>query len=168
MPVLNAERASRWSPACFVRRIEENSVEKVRTVMSKNVVGVSPDATLAEAIKILTELHIGGAPVVADDGSVVGIISELALIDVVFDPEARDSLVADRMTPEVHVVHPNDPLSRPAQLFALYSFRRLPVVEDGKLVGIITRRDLMNYALRTGELLTDPLIELIPALAPMT
>jgi CBS domain-containing protein len=136
--------------------------------MNPRVVGIDPNATLAEAVRILTELHIGGAPVVAADGSVVGIISELALIDVVFNPNARNALIRDHMTPEVHVIHPDDPLSRPAQLFALYSFRRLPVVEDGKLVGVVTRRDLMNYALRTGELLTDPLIELIPSLAPMT
>jgi CBS domain-containing protein len=136
--------------------------------MNPRVVGIPPQATLAEAVRILTDLHIGGAPVVEADGTVVGIISELALIDVVFDPAARDALVSDHMTPEVHVVDPEDPLSRPAQLFALYSFRRLPVVEDGKLVGIITRRDLMNYALRTGERLTDPLIELIPSLAPMS
>ena len=136
--------------------------------MNPRVVGIDPNATLAEAVRILTELHIGGAPVVAADGSVVGIISELALIDVVFDPNARSALIREHMTPEVHVIHPDDPLSRPAQLFALYSFRRLPVVDDGKLVGMVTRRDLMNYALRTGELLTDPLIELIPSLAPMT
>jgi CBS domain-containing protein len=140
----------------------------VRDMMNPRVVGISPHATLAEAVKILSEQHIGGAPVVAADGTVVGIVSELALIDVVFDPSARHAPVSDYMTPEVHVVHPDDPLSRPAQLFALYSFRRLPVVEDGKLVGVVTRRDLMNYALRTGELLTDPLIELIPSLAPMT
>jgi CBS domain-containing protein len=136
--------------------------------MNTRVVGIPPHATLAEAVKILSERHIGGAPVVAADGTVVGIISELALIDVVFDAGAKNALVSDHMTPEVHVVHPDDPLSRPAQLFALYSFRRLPVVEDGKLVGVVTRRDLMNYTLRTGELLTDPLIELIPSLAPMT
>jgi CBS domain-containing protein len=136
--------------------------------MNRRVVGIAPEATLTEAVKILTELHIGGAPVVAADHSVIGIISELALIDVVFDANARNALVADHMTPEVHMVHPDDPLSRPAQLFALYSFRRLPVVEEGKLVGIVTRRDLMNYALQTGEMLTDPLIELIPSLAPMT
>jgi hypothetical protein len=41
-------------------------------------------------------------------------------------------------------------------------------VDAGKLVGILTRRDLMNHALRTNELLADPLIELIPSLAPMS
>jgi CBS domain-containing protein len=140
----------------------------VRDIMNKHVVGVRPDATLAEAIAILTQQHIGGAPVVTDKGAVVGIISELAMIDVVFDSEAKDALVKDFMTHEVHTVHPDDPLSRPAQLFALYSFRRLPVVEGGRLVGIVTRRDLMNYALRSNERLTDPLFELIPSLAPIT
>jgi CBS domain-containing protein len=136
--------------------------------LNPRVVGVRPDATLAEAVAILTQQHIGGAPVVTAEGEVVGVISELAMIDVVFDSDAKDALVKDYMTQEVHTVHPNDPLSRPAQLFALYSFRRLPVVEEGRLVGIVTRRDLMNYALRSNELLTDPLIELIPSLAPMT
>ena len=140
----------------------------VRNSMNTRVVGIRPDATLAEAVAMLTQHHIGGAPVVTSDGAVVGVISELALIDVVFDSDAKDSPVSEDMTPEVHTVHPDDPLSRPAQLFALYSFRRLPVVQDGKLVGIVTRRDLMNYALRANELLTDPLIELIPSLAPMT
>jgi CBS domain-containing protein len=140
----------------------------VRDIMNTRVVGIRPDATLAEAVAMLTQHHIGGAPVVTADGAVIGVISELALIDVVFDPDAKDSPVSEYMTPEVHTVHPDDPLSRPAQLFALYSFRRLPVVQDGKLVGIVTRRDLMNYALRANELLTDPLIELIPSLAPMT
>jgi len=140
----------------------------VRDIMNKRVVGIRPDATLAEAVAILTREHIGGAPVVNAQGAVIGVISELALIDVVFDYEAKDALVSEYMTREVHSVKPDDPLSRPAQLFALYSFRRLPVIEAGKLVGIVTRRDLMNFALRTNKLLTDPLIELIPSLAPMT
>ena len=140
----------------------------IRDMMNKKVVGVRPDATVAETIKILTDQHIGGLPVVSPEGAVVGVISEWALIDVVFDATVKDALVSDYMTPEVHTLHPDDPLSRAAQLFALYSFRRLPVVENGKLVGIVTRRDLMNYALRTKKILTDPLIELIPSLAPMT
>ena len=72
------------------------------------------------------------------------------------------------MSPKVHSVHPDEPLSRLAQLFALYSFRRIPVVEAGKLIGVVTRRDLMNHSLRTNEVLNEPLIDLIPSLVPMS
>jgi len=143
-------------------------VAVIRDVMHSDVIGIRPDATVAEAIKLLTDRHIGGLPVVASGGAIVGMISELALIDVVFNASVKDAPVADYMTPDVHTVHPNDPLSRAAQLFTLYSFRRLPVVENGKLVGIVSRRDLMNYALQTNKLLADPLTEMIPSLVPTT
>ncbi len=135
--------------------------------MNQRVVALKPQSTLKEAILFLTQNHIGGSPVVSDEGKVVGMISELALIDVVFDEAVKDAPVSDYMSVELHVVHPDEPLMRAAQLFALYSFRRLPVVEDGKLIGIITRRDLMNYALRTNNVLGDPLVALIPSLAPI-
>jgi CBS domain-containing protein len=135
--------------------------------MNRQVVGVGLETTLKEAIQFLIRHHIGGSPVVSDQGELVGMISELALIDVVFDETVWDAAVSQYMTAELHVVHPDEPLMRAAQLFALYSFRRLPVVEDGKLIGIITRRDLMNYSLRTGRVLGDPLVALIPSLAPI-
>ncbi len=140
----------------------------IRDIMSKEVVAVFPDTTLAEAVAVLTRHHIGVVPVVSADGNLVGVISELALIDVVFDAEARFTPISHYMTPEVQSVHPDEPLTKAAQLFALYSFRRLPVVENGKLVGVISCRDLMNHSLRSNELLTEPLLELIPELAPMT
>jgi CBS domain-containing protein len=133
--------------------------------MNKKVAAVRPDMTVAETIEVLTENHIGGAPVVDKSGKLVGMISELALIDVVFDASVGDAPVSNFMTAELQVVGPDEPLSRAAQLFTLYAFRRLPVVEHDKLIGIITRRDLMNYALRTGQVLVDPLVELIPSLA---
>jgi CBS domain-containing protein len=134
--------------------------------MIQPVQAIRNDATVAEAVAFLTEHHIGGAPVVNGEGQLVGMISELALIDVVFDPAVKYASVVDYMTVATHSVSPDDLLSRAAQLFALYDFRRLPVVEGGKLVGIITRRDLMNHALRTRKVLVDPLVELIPSLAP--
>jgi tRNA nucleotidyltransferase (CCA-adding enzyme) len=137
-------------------------------IMNQGVVAIRPETTLAEAVKILTEHNIGGAPVVSAEGALLGMITELALFDVVFDPAAKDAPVADCMTADVQVVHPQDPPSRAAQLFALYSYRRLPVVDNGAVVGMITRRDLMNHALRSGEPLTEPLVELIPELAQIT
>jgi CBS domain-containing protein len=141
------------------------AVITIRQVMNKRVAAVRPETTVAETIEFLTQNHVGGAPVVSDEGELVGMISELVLIDVVFDSAVQHAPVSKYMTAEVHAVNADDPLSRAAQLFALYAFRRLPVVEDGKLIGILTRRDLLNYALRTSQVLADPLVELIPSLA---
>lgn len=148
----------------------------VADIMNPRVITVSPSTTLAATIELFTEKHIGGAPVVEllseqdndGRGRVVGMISELQLLDVVFDPEARDAAVSLYMTTEVQAVEPTEPLLRVAQLFALHAFRRLPVIEQGRLVGIITRRDLMNHALLTGEQLTEPLADLFPELAHFT
>jgi CBS domain-containing protein len=140
----------------------------IRDVMTTPAAALRGEATLAEAVEFLTKLHIGGAPVVDSDNAIVGIISELALIEVVFDEAARQAPVSQYMTKEVQVAHPDEPLSKAAKLFALYSFRRLPVAKDGKLVGVISRRDLMNHALRTNETMREPLLELIPELATMS
>lgn len=94
-------------------------------------------------------------------------ISELALIDVVLAPAVKDEPISEYMITEVHSVESKDPLSRAAQLFTLYKFRRLPAVEKGKLLDIFSRRDLMNYALRSSNLLTDPLVDLFPTLIPV-
>jgi CBS domain-containing protein len=140
-------------------------VVTIREVMCKKVVAVGPEWTVEETIEFLTQHHIGGSPVVSAEGKLVGMISELALIDVVFDHNVKDAPIAKYMSRELHVVRPDESLSRAAQLFALYSFRRLPIVENGKLAGVITRRDLMNYSLRTNHALQDPLVALIPSLA---
>jgi CBS domain-containing protein len=140
----------------------------IRQVMSQKVLAVRPETTVEETIAFLTEHHVGGTPVTNDEGQLVGLVSELALIDVVFDSAVRNFPVSKYMKTDVYSVHPNEPVSRAAQLFALYDFRRLPVVENGKLIGILSRRDLMNHALETGQPFSDPLVDLVPSLAPIS
>jgi CBS domain-containing protein len=140
-------------------------VVTIREVMNSNVVAVRPETTVEETIEFLTQNHIGGSPVVNEEGELVGMVSELALIDVVFDHAIKYAPVSKYMNTELHVVGPDEPLTRAAQLFALYSFRRLPIVENRKLIGILTRRDLMNYSVRTNYAVEDPLVALIPSLA---
>jgi CBS domain-containing protein len=137
----------------------------IRDIMSQQVVTIRPDAKLTDAVRTLTEHDLSGAPVVTDKGQVVGFISEPALMDVLFDRDARCDQVSDRMTRDVHVVHPHEPLSVAARMFTMYGVRRLPVVDSGTLVGVVTRRDLLGHSLEHPEPLLEPLVDLIPSLA---
>lgn len=140
----------------------------IREIMSRVVVSVRPEATLMSAVKSLTRHHLSGAPVVTRDGEVIGFISEANLMDVLFDAEARTALVANYMSRDVHVVDSCESIKTAAKLLTIYGIRRLPVVEDGRFVGVVTRRDLLAYALRQDEPLSEPLLELIPELCEFT
>ncbi|MGD9636821.1 MAG: CBS domain-containing protein [Pirellulales bacterium] len=139
-------------------------MSRVDQIMNRTVITVTPETKLAEAVRLFTQHHIGGAPVVDGEGRVVGMVSELQLLDLVFDPTACSAPVSAYMTENVKSVAPADSLAHAGQLFALFAFRRLPVIDDGKLVGIITRRDLMNHTLTTGEQLAEPLWDFVPDL----
>lgn len=136
----------------------------IRDIMSKVVISVRPEATLMDAVKTLTKHHISGAPVVTTQGEVVGFISEPNLMDVLFDTGVRTAPVSEYMSRDVHVVDSQDPVSAAASMLAMYGIRRLPVVESGHFIGVVTRRDLLAYSLHNPEPLGEPLIELIPAL----
>jgi CBS domain-containing protein len=140
-------------------------MEIIRDIMSKCVVSIRANATMLDAVKTLTKHHLSGAPVVTSAGEIVGFISEPNLMDVLFDDSVRHAPVTDYMTRGAHVIGLHEPLAAAASMFAIYGIRRLPVVEDGRLIGVVTRRDLLRYALTSTEPLTEPLFELIPALS---
>src|SRR5215510_4652104 len=104
----------------------------IREIMSKVVVSIRPDATLTDAVKVLTKHHLSGAPVISSEGKVIGFISEPNLMDVLFDQEVRTHKVSDYMSDEAQTVHIDDPISVAANMFTMYGFRRLPVVDNGR------------------------------------
>ena len=136
----------------------------IREIMSKIVVSLRPDATLMEAVKTLNRHRISGAPVVTAQGEIVGFVSDEDLHDVLFDESVRNEPVSAFMTTSVQSVAPHDPISTAASLLAMYGVRRLPVVENGHFIGVVTRRDLFTHMLRHPEPLSEPLFELIPSL----
>lgn len=126
-------------------------------VMRTALITVHQDATVEGAIRTLIEYNISGAPVVDDLGHLAGIISELQFLEAVYTPEIKTHKVHEFMTKDVLTVTEETLLSEVANTFVLHRIRRVPVLRGQKLVGIITRRDLIRYALESGDSLDTSL-----------
>ena len=128
-------------------------------VMKRNVVSVSHDATVEETIRLLRRLDISGAPVVDGSGMLVGIVSDFALLGIVYEPQIRATPVAELMTRDVLTVAEQTPLNEIADLFIRHRIRRVPVVRNGRLVGVVSRPDLLEHALESETQLPEPVAQ---------
>lgn len=120
---------------------------RVRDYMTSNLVTVTPDMEIMRAVHFLVEQDISGVPVVDEEGMLLGILTERDCINVALQAGYHDEFggsVARYMTRDVQTVSPGDSLMDLAELFAANSFRRCPVVDDGRLVGLICRRDILR------------------------
>jgi len=119
----------------------------VRDFMSREVISLSPGTEILKALLALAENDISGAPVVDDRGILVGILTEKDCIRSALEATYHSGyggLVADFMSREVVTVAPDDGLVQTAEQFLEMSYHRYPVLEDGALVGIISRRDIIK------------------------
>ena len=91
---------------------------------------------------------ITGLPVVDDSMKLMGIISEKDIINLLCDPDAKPGLVQDCMTREVVSFGWDDSLFEICHCLINNNFRRVPILEKGKLTGIISRRDIIVYIMQ--------------------
>jgi CBS domain-containing protein len=124
-------------------------VLRARDIMIKNVVSVKKDTPIYEAVKLLVEHNISGLPVVEDDMTLTGILSEKDVVDLFYESEkAENKTVNDYMTePAVHFEE-NSALVNICDFLNKNIFRRVPVTSDGKLIGIISVKDVLNSVLQ--------------------
>ncbi len=141
---------------------------QVHDVINKDVLTISADVTVEEAMRYLVDNKISGMPVVDEEGHLVGIISEFQLLETLYSPEVREMPVRDVMTKDVLTVKSNMMLSDAASLMVAHRIRRLPVVDDGKIVGIVSRRDLLKYTLEAGDKLDEFLEEVKTCTCPVS
>ncbi len=117
---------------------------KVKDIMTTHVVAVRLDDTVDRAISLMVRHRISGLPVVDDDGRPVGILSEFDLLELICEGGADSDLVSGYVSPELYGVAEDDSWVDIADLFREKRVRRLPVLRDGRLVGIVARHDLMH------------------------
>ncbi len=147
-----------------------------KNIMTREVISIQAETTVEEIARLLSVHHIGGMPVVNQENRVIGIVTESDLflkrkgipfsavkLPVLFkqwvDPEqlaeiyedARHHTAADVMTSDVVCVDVEEPVGRVAWLMAQRNIKRVPVLQDGVLVGIITRADIIRRLARDQE-----------------
>ncbi len=115
-----------------------------RAIMTENVVTIDQDASIQDAIELLLSQGISGLPVTDKQGQLVGIVTEFALLAIAYDEKVQGDTVAQHMTSELYTVGPNDPVNKIADLCLLHRVRRVPVVENGQLLGLVSRRDVLK------------------------
>ncbi|GAI22153.1 unnamed protein product [marine sediment metagenome] len=125
---------------------------RARDIMSKNVICVKKDVPIFEAVKLLVENNISGVPVVEDDMTLTGLLSEKDVVDLFYEGErAENKTVSDYMTDPAVCFDDSNALLNVCNFLAKNIFRRVPVTSEGKLVGIISIQDILNSVLESRQ-----------------
>lgn len=127
---------------------------RVKECMCDNVVWVGQDNTVCDVAKLMSENHIGSVPVCDDQQNVIGIVTDRDIIlrSIACDKDIKQTKVSEIMTTDVVRTSKDTDVSWVADIMARNQIRRIPVVENEKLVGIITVGDLArNKEVPNGE-----------------
>jgi len=115
----------------------------VKDVMNRNVIVAKPDVTVREASKVMAKFHIGSL-IIQSAGKIIGIMTERDVLQAVAtgkDPET--TLVEEIMSKNVITIDPDKKIEDAVELMIEHKIKKLPVVSEGKLVGIITASDII-------------------------
>jgi CBS domain-containing protein len=139
------------------RKLQHDAVEspsiRVSDYMSRNVVTFRPDQSVDEVIETLITKRISGGPVVNDNNELVGIISEGDCIKQLSDSRyynmpVEHNPVEKHMIRDVETIDGNMNIFDAAHKFLDAKRRRFPIVENGKLVGLISQKDILKAAMQ--------------------
>jgi len=121
---------------------------KVTDYMTRQLITFYADTPLFDAIKIFSEHPVSGAPVVDKAGQLVGVMSEVdclrGILNKTYHKEEVGGTVGEFMTTKVDTVNGNTDIIAVAEQFIQRGRRRIPVVEDGKLIGQVSRKDILR------------------------
>ncbi len=136
----------------------------VSDVMSAPAVTVRADTSVKAAARVLRDRDVAAAPVVDDAGALIGIVSEIDLLRGSLAPDpvahllpvateegAQPRTVADVMTTDVQVLQPRSDLYDAARVMRASGIRSLPVVDAGRVVGVVSRSDLLRVLAREDD-----------------
>ncbi|NEV92961.1 CBS domain-containing protein [Psychroflexus sp. YR1-1] len=124
----------------------------VRDCMSKSMVLFKKEQSIIEVVETLIKFRVSGGPVIDDQKCVIGVISEGDCVKQIsesryYNLPMEDTCVEKYMSKDVETISPEVNLFDAANLFLSSKRRRFPVVEDGKIIGIVSQKDILRTAL---------------------
>ena len=128
----------------------------VKTIMSTDVKYVKQDTPILDALNLLEKNHVSGLPVVDDNMSVVGVLSEKDVLEILIDKklDARNK-VEDYMTREAICFTENDDVVNVCKFFIKSHIRRVPITRENVLVGVVSRRDIVTLIMEAKSKLSS-------------
>ena len=120
-----------------------------RDIMTRNVYTTSAEASVQEVAQLLSRKNISGVPVIDKDGKMIGIVTEA---DIIGKVDREGLRAADIMSPEIIAVDEETRVGEIAMLLTEHRIKRVPVVRNGKPVGIVCRADIV-HAVAQGHLI---------------
>jgi len=121
--------------------------ERVADIMVRDVLILSPEMQVIQAMRELLNRNISGAPVLSDGGELLGVLSRKDCLDAALNAHYHHTWVgpvSDYMTTKVQIMEPDLDLVSAANQFRYDRYRRYPVMDNGKLVGQISRSDVLH------------------------
>ena len=127
-------------------------MREARDIMTRQVICIRKDTPIFEAIKLMVQNNITGVPVVEDDMTLVGMLSEQDVLRLFHTYEdEKDGTVSDFMTQPVVHFEENEPLLDVCYCLRDNSIRMVPVTSNGKVAGVISRSDILKCILELSE-----------------
>lgn len=123
--------------------------EEISSIMEEDVITLHEGDSINEVIQMMLKGNVSGFPIVNDENRVIGIVSERDFISLVANI-ITGKKVADFMSHDVVSVRPDTRVEDAARVMILNDFRRLPIVHEGVMIGVVTTSDIVNY-LGSGE-----------------
>lgn len=119
-----------------------------KQVMTEKVITVHPETPIFDALQLLSRYRISGMPVINHDNEVVGILSEKDVLRLLLDKNSdHQKTVFDYMSHDVISFNEDDSITEICNFFIRGHVRRVPIVRDGKLVGVVSRPDILGLIL---------------------
>ncbi len=130
--------------------------------MTTEVVTVLEEMLLTDVVRLLLKWRVSGLPVVDERGELKGLVTEHDLVNFIVSGNAAVTRVSEVMTRDVKTYTPETSFIDIVNDFMIHRVRRIPIVESGRLVGIVSRRDIIREMARTYDLIVGKKEETAP------